>query len=193
MAEIKKRIKARLAETDRSVLKDALRAIIDLEAQLAALEEKPVSTSGMKVSNKGIKEIKNHEGVRHKPYRDPVGFWTVGVGHLITKKKQLPPEWNKTLTTKEVNSLLRQDLDRFEKCVNKACPNDLAQPRFDAMVSLAFNIGELAFKRSSICRKHNQRDFMGAANAFRLYRKAGGKVLQGLVDRRERERLLYLS
>ena len=51
--------------------------------------------------------IKHHEGVRQQPYQDPIGLWTVGVGHLIGDGKKLPKEWNKTFTMEEVDNILK--------------------------------------------------------------------------------------
>jgi len=135
----------------------------------------------------------HHEGVRRKPYQDCIGLWTVGVGHLIGDGKSLPPEWNKTLTLEEVHALLKTDLARFESWVCRLCPVNLTQPRFDALVSFAFNLGPGGLQRSSIRMKHNRGEFEGAADGFLLYTKAGGKVFQGLVNRRKDERTVYLS
>lgn len=147
----------------------------------------------MKVSKRALEAIKHHEGVRTKPYRDAIGLWTVGVGHLIGDGKTLPDAWNRTLTIGEVDEILASDLDRFERGVARMCAANLTQQRFDGLVSFAFNVGLGTLQRSSIRMKHNRGDFDGAADAFLLYTKAGGKVLQGLVTRRKDERALYLS
>jgi GH24 family phage-related lysozyme (muramidase) len=117
----------------------------------------------------------------------------VGVGHLIGDGKSLPPEWTKTLTLEDVHALLKKDLVRFESWVCRLCPVNLTQPRFDALVSFAFNLGAGGLQRSSIRMKHNRGDFEGAADGFLLYTKAGGKVFQGLVNRRKDERAVYLG
>ena len=145
----------------------------------------------MRVSDKAIEMLCHHEGVRRKPYQDCIGLWTVGVGHLIGKT--LPPEWNRMLTLDEVHALLKKDLARFESWVCRLCPTDLTQPRFDALVSFTFNLGPGGLQRSSIRMKHNRGDFGGAADAFKLYNKAGGKVFRGLVIRRNDERAVYLG
>jgi len=147
----------------------------------------------MNVSDKAIEMLCHHEGVRRKPYQDCIGLWTVGVGHLIGDGKSLPPEWNKTLTLEEVHALLKKDLVRFESWVCRLCPVNLTQPRFDALVSFAFNLGPGGLQRSSIRMKHNRGEFEGAADGFLLYTKAGGKVFQGLVTRRKDERAVYLG
>lgn len=147
----------------------------------------------MNVSDKAIKMIRHHEGVRVKPYQDAIGLWTVGVGHLIGDGKTLPDEWNRTLTMGEVDEILRKDLARFEAGVERLCPIGLTQPRFDALVSISFNFGLGNLQRSSIRMKHNRGEFEDAADSFLLYNKAGGKIFKGLVNRRNDERALYLS
>lgn len=147
----------------------------------------------MNVSDKAIKMIRHHEGVRVKPYQDAIGLWTVGVGHLIGDGKTLPDEWNRTLTMGEVDEILRKDLARFEAGVERLCPSGLTQPRFDALVSISFNFGLGNLQRSSIRMKHNRGEFEDAADSFLLYNKAGGKIFKGLVNRRNDERSLYLS
>lgn len=147
----------------------------------------------MNVSDKAIKMIRHHEGVRVKPYQDAIGLWTVGVGHLIGDGKTLPDEWNRTLTMGEVDEILRKDLARFEAGVERLCPTGLTQSRFDALVSISFNFGLGNLQRSSIRMKHNRGEFKDAADSFLLYNKAGGKIFKGLVNRRNDERALYLS
>jgi GH24 family phage-related lysozyme (muramidase) len=77
----------------------------------------------VKVSDKLIKLLRHHEGVRNKPYQCPAKLWTVGIGHLIGDGKTLPPEWNKTFTNEEIDAILKRDLNRFELGVHKMLPN----------------------------------------------------------------------
>lgn len=137
--------------------------------------------------------IKHHEGVRLKPYQDPIGLWTVGVGHLIGDGKTLPIEWFRTFTMDEVDELLKKDLQRFERGVLRLCPNNLTQPRFDALVSFAFNVGLGNLQASTLRQKHNRNDVFGAAKEFLRWNKASGKVFRGLTIRRQDESSLYLS
>lgn len=137
--------------------------------------------------------IKHHEGVRLRPYRCPAGLWTVGVGHLIGDGKTLPDAWNRTFTMEEVNDILKEDLRRFERGVLRLCPNGLTQSRFDALVSFSFNVGLGNLQRSSVRMRHNRGDYAGAAEAFLMWTKAAGRVLPGLVNRRQDERALYLK
>lgn len=147
----------------------------------------------MKISQKGLDLIKHYEGCHLKPYRDPIGLYTVGYGHLIGDGKSLPIEWFRTFTMDEVDELLKKDLVKFEKGVLRLCPNYLTQPRFDALVSFAFNVGLGNLQASTLRRKHNRSDVFGSAQEFLKWNKAGGKILRGLTRRRESESALYLS
>ncbi len=147
----------------------------------------------MKVSKKCLEMIRHHEGVRPKPYKCPAGLWTVGVGHVIGDGKTLPPEWNRKLSTEEIDSILAADLRRFERGVLRLCPNHLTQSRFDALVSFAFNVGLGSLQRSTLRMKHNRGEFYACSKEFLKWSKVGGKVLRGLLNRRKDEAKLYAS
>jgi lysozyme len=158
----------------------------------------------MKTSAKAIQMLKHHEGVRYRPYRCPARLWTVGVGHVIDpahigvkfeERNSLPiPEgWDRKFGEAEVDAILAEDLARFERGVERLCPSGLTQPRFDALVSFAFNVGLGNLQRSSVRMRHNRQDYEGAAEAFMLWTKAAGKVMPGLVKRRKDEQTLYLG
>jgi lysozyme len=105
----------------------------------------------VKVSERAIKLIKHHEGVRNRPYRCPANLWTCGVGHLIGDGKHLPDSWNRTFTEAEIDGLLKSDLRRFELGVHKMLPNvPLRQHEFDAIISFCFNLGLGCFQRSTL-------------------------------------------
>ena len=159
----------------------------------------------MKVSAAAIQMIKHHEGVRTKPYRCPALLWTVGVGHVIDpthaavkyeerKNLPIPAGWDRVLTMGEVDDLLSQDLVRFERGVLRNCPSATGrQGVFDALVSFSFNVGLGNLQRSTLRMKTNRGEFEAAADEFLKWTKAGGRVLPGLVKRRNDERALYLS
>lgn len=158
----------------------------------------------MSLEHRVIEMIKHHEGVRTKPYQCPALIWTVGVGHVIDqshikvkleerKALPIPDGWNRTLSMGEVDEMLAKDLGSFEAGVRRLCPDGLTAGRLGALTSFAFNVGLGNLQRSTLRMKHNRGDYEGAAEAFLDWTKAGGKVLKGLVTRRNDERALYLS
>ena len=159
----------------------------------------------MKVSAAAIQMIKRHEGVRTKPYRCPALLWTVGVGHVIDpshtavkyeerKSLPIPAGWDRVLSMGEVDSILAQDLGRFERGVLRLCPAAIdRQGVFDSLVSFSFNVGLGNLQRSGLRMKTNRGDFDEAADEFLKWTKAAGRVLPGLVKRRKDEQALYLS
>ena len=146
----------------------------------------------MNVSERGIKLIKHHEGVRSRPYRCPAGLWTVGVGHLIGDGKSLPESWNRTFTTEEIDGLLKRDLRRFELGIHKMLPNMLLrQGEFDALVSFSFNLGLGCFQRSTVRQALLRGDKKAAMESLLKYCRAGGRILRGLQIRRMDEKALF--
>jgi len=158
----------------------------------------------MNVSDKAIKMITHHEGLRLKPYRCPAKLWTIGVGHVLYPDQgkiplnerdsyQLRPEDNRVFTQEEVNNILKADLRRFEQGVSRYITVELSQGMFDALVSFSFNVGLGTLQRSTLRMKLNRGDKEGAAEELMKYCMAGGKVLRGLQNRRIDEKNLFLS
>ena len=158
----------------------------------------------MNVSDRAIKMIKHHEGVRQKPYRCPAKLWTIGVGHVLYPEQgkmkiddrdgfALKPEDNRVFSMEEVDGILKSDLQRFERGVATYCPVALTQGQFDALVSFAFNVGLGTLQRSTLRQKVLRDDMEGAAEEFLKYCMAGGRVLKGLQTRRTDEKALFLS
>jgi lysozyme len=146
------------------------------------------------VSERGIKLIKHHEGVRNRPYRCPAGLWTVGVGHLIGDGKSLPESWNRLFTKEEIDGILKRDLRRFELGVHRMLPKmPLRQSEFDAIVSFCFNLGLGCFQRSTIRQALLRGDKKAAMESLVKYCRAGGKILRGLQIRRLDEKALFES
>lgn len=148
-------------------------------------------TNNYTTSANGIKFIKSHEGEILKVYLDPVGLPTVGVGHLVKPGESY--KVGQRITREESTRLLQSDLRRFERAVNAAVTVPITQNQFDALVSFSFNVGEAAFRRSSVLKNLNNRRFSKAADALLLWNKGGGRVLPGLVRRRREERELFLT
>ncbi len=159
----------------------------------------------MKISEAGIQLIKSFEGCHNTPYRCPALLWTVGYGRVLypdqarlkTPERTAYPlnaEHNRTFEYDEIDSILAADLRKFEAGVLRLCPAAAdSQPHFDAMVSLAFNIGLGNLQASTLRMKYNRGDYDGAADEFLKWRKSNGVVLRGLERRREAERAMFLA
>ena len=143
------------------------------------------------ISDEGISLIKRYEGYKTTPYRCPAGLYTVGYGHVIGNGLQLSDEWNRTFSLGEIDELLRTDLARFERGVLRYCTVYFTQSQFDATVSFSFNLGLGVLQRSTLRQKLNRGDYDGASKEFLKYTRAGGKVLKGLVRRRQAEYNLF--
>lgn len=135
----------------------------------------------------GLSLIKEFEGLRLKAYKCPAGIWTIGYGH--TGRDVTPSQ---AITEDRAEALLKADLARFELGVERLA-KDANDNQFSAMVSLAFNIGLGAFEGSTVLKRHNLGNKLGASRAFPMWNRGGGKVLPGLVRRREAEAKLYLA
>jgi lysozyme len=137
------------------------------------------------IGSAGLAIIKQFEGLRLTAYLCPAKVWTIGYGSTGSHVNA-----GMTITEQQAEALLRRDLARFEAAVAKAAPN--ASPsQFDAMVSLAFNIGTEAFRGSTLLRLHKAGNHSAARAQFARWNRAGGKVLAGLTRRRAAEAELY--
>lgn len=141
------------------------------------------------VSAIAVAGIAVHEGYRSRAYDDGVGVQTVGFGST-TREDGKPVRRGDTITPERAVVRLAQDADRIGREI-AACigPVPLYQHEFDAFVSLAYNIGAGAFCRSSVVKrlKASPPDYAGACEAIKMWTKAGGRELPGLVKRREAE------
>ena len=156
----------------------------------------------MKMSANGKKRLAEWEGVKNNVYNDVAGLPTIGVGHLLTAEENdsgkivingRPVEYSEGLTDLQVMELLTQDLIRFEDVINSAVIVPLNQNQFDALVAFAFNVGTPAFKKSTLLKVLNAEKYTEVPAQLRRWVKAGGKTVQGLVNRREKEIELWNS
>jgi lysozyme len=172
-----------------------------------------VQIKAMKTSDVGIHLMHKFEGYRNKPYKCSAKIWTVGWGHamysdqlrlpnvrkenytgMIRDDYQLKPEDNRVWSKEELVEMFKADLESFERAVLRLVPGCAGhQGRFDALVCLAYNIGAGNLQRSTIRMKANRGDWEGAAEAFMAWTRGGGKVLPGLVKRRQAEKTLFLA
>lgn len=127
------------------------------------------------------------EGRELPVYRDIVGIPTVCEGHTGPDVR-LGDVWTK----EQCDQILVKNVDRFSRAVLRCIRVPINQNMFDAFVSLAFNIGEGAFCSSTLARLANANDLVGACHQILRWNRAGGKVVRGLVLRREAEHELCL-
>jgi lysozyme len=139
-----------------------------------------------------IAMVKAREGCRLAAYPDPGtggAPWTIGYGETLGIQPGMM--W----TQQQADDRLRQRVAQFLVAVYRRCPQLYLGPdgRTAACVSLAYNIGVGAFGASSVCRCTRRTEYFAAADAFLLWIRAGGRVMRGLVLRRQAERLAYLE
>ena len=144
----------------------------------------------MKTSDKGLQFIRREEGERLTAYADIIGVWTIGVGHTGTVDGK-PVAKGMVISADKSQELLSADLSKFESAITRLVKVPLKQYEFDALVSLVFNIGETNFARSTLLKKLNANDFKGAAEQFLAWKNAGGRPVQGLLNRRKREKDMF--
>lgn len=146
----------------------------------------------MKTSTSGINLIKQFEGKRLVAYQDSVGVWTIGFGTIKYPNGQRVKSGD-TCTDVQAETYLKNDLVKFENAINRLVKVNLNQNQFDALASFTYNLGETNLANSTLLKKINAKDFKGAADEFLKWVNAGGKRLQGLVNRRNAERSLFLK
>ena len=132
----------------------------------------------MKISDQGLDLLVQREGKRNDAYLDSVGVPTIGVGHT-GPEVHLGLHW----TDEQVNEALQKDLERFESSVNNHVKVPLEQYQFDALTSFSLNVGTGAFESSTMLRKINAGDFVGAASEFDRWH-----IPAGITSRRNGER-----
>jgi len=142
----------------------------------------------MKISQVGINLIKSFEGCVLHAYKavETEKYFTIGYGHYSASNKE-----NQTITQAQAEELLKNDLVKFEEGVTKALKVAVNQYQFDALTSLAYNIGLSALQTSDLLTYINKKDFAKASNEFDRWIHAGGVVLNGLVTRRKAEKALF--
>src|SRR5690606_24208153 len=125
---------------------------------------------------------------RAKAYQDTGGVWTIGYG---TTDPTVAFEDN-TITEDEAEQWLANDLAEAEAAVRVHTKIELTQEMFDALVSFVYNVGPTAYKKSTLLKKLNKGDYLGAADEFPRWNKDNGKVVRGLTIRRAKERAMFL-
>ena len=130
--------------------------------------------------------------ILYKSVRQVGCVWTIGWGTTVYPSGQKVKKGDK-ITLEQAKQYKAYDLARFEKAVNDAVKVPLNQNQFNALVSLAYNIGEKAFAGSTLVKRLNEGNYKAAADQFLVWVNAGGKRMQGLINRRNKEREVFLK
>lgn len=145
----------------------------------------------MKITAAGIKLIKDHEGCKLQAYPDPASGgdpWTIGFGSTGSYVKK-----GTVWTMEQATDMLTKDLIELAAKLTKVLPVATTDNQFNAILSLVYNIGIGNFIGHDLLKFMQAGDLEAAANEFPKWDKAAGKVMPGLVARRQAEKELFES
>ena len=141
----------------------------------------------MNISNKGIELIKKFEGCRLKAYQDSVDVWTIGYGHTEGVYEGME------ISQHQADIMLGSDLVKYANYINEYVTVSLNPNQFDALTSWVYNLGPGNLKSSTMLKVLNEGSYNDVPFQIKRWNKAGGKVLKGLVRRREAEAELFAT
>ncbi len=147
----------------------------------------------MKISKNGLDIIKEFEGFSYKAYLCPAKVPTIGWGFTYVGGKKVKD--GDIIGREEANNELIRQVEKYENAVKESINNlkNINQNQFDALVSLCYNIGTEAFKKSTLVRLLNINDYINASRQFNRWSLVKGTRSKGLVRRRISERNLFCS
>lgn len=135
--------------------------------------------------------IKKYEGFRPQSYQDSVGVWTIGYG--TTRINGEPVKAGMTITEDQAIQYVQLEVNKLWSQIEQVVKVPINDNQMNALVDFAYNLGFNALKTSTLMRYINQSKFEQAASEFGKWVYAGGKVLPGLVKRREAEKQLFIE
>jgi len=156
----------------------------------------------MKVDSNYFDFLGVAEGYKSKVYADSGGLPTIGFGHLLTKSEinsgkiyinNVAVKYSLGLTPQQAMDLRRQDTSYVESCVNGLVQVALTQNQYNALISFTFNVGNEAFRTSTLLKKLNAGLYEEIPAQMRRWHHVAGKDVQGLINRREADVKLWLS
>jgi len=153
----------------------------------ATVIEVPQAAVDLAKRFEGFHRVPKSDPDRARPYVCPAGFWTIGYGHLCDPTH--PP-----ISEDEAEAYLARDLVTSLDATLRFCPVLATEPegRLAAIVDFTFNLGAGRLQTSTLRRRANQQDWIAVGQELRRWVYGGGKVLPGLVTRREAEVALLL-
>ena len=139
----------------------------------------------METSSEGISLIQKFEGCELEAYQCSAGVWTIGYGHTKDVVEGM------TITKEQAEQMLVDELHEYENYINEYVTVALSQNQFDALVSWVYNLGPANLKASTMLKVLNSGKYEDVPSQMKRWNKAGGKVLEGLIRRREAEACLF--
>ena len=133
----------------------------------------------------GLALIKKFEGCELEAYQCSAGVWTIGYGHTKDVVEGM------TISKEEAEQMLVDELHEYENYINEYVNVALSQNQFDALVSWVYNLGPANLKASTMLKVLNSGKYEDVPAQIKRWNKAGGKVLEGLIRRREAEACLF--
>lgn len=147
----------------------------------------------MKINEEGLEIVKLFEGYRSKPYRCSAGVATIGYGSTYHINGDRVDMDDREIDKDEANELLVFGLRHAENAVGRTVKVPLTHDAFSSLTSFVYNVGIGNFRSSVLRSRLNRKDYTGASNEFWKWRRASGRILKGLVKRREFEKRLFLK
>jgi lysozyme len=143
------------------------------------------------INDKGLEILKHYEGCSLNVYSDPIGIPTIGYGSIFGLDGSRVSMGHREITESEATGLLFRSCRQAERAVARLVSVRLTSNQRSALISFVYNVGSGNFQRSTMRMKLNREDHIGAAGEFWKWRRAGGRILNGLVRRRKSEEQLF--
>ena len=160
---------------------------IGVEQRQVMLRKTELGENNMNISKEGLALIKRFEGCELKAYRCPANVLTIGYGHTKNVTEDME------ITQQEANDMLDEELIEYCEYIDKMVKVSLNQNQFDALVAWIYNLGPTNFRNSTLLTVLNQERYSDVPEQIKRWNKADGKILDGLIKRREAEALLFES
>ncbi|MEN8380796.1 lysozyme [Acinetobacter radioresistens] len=165
---------------------------IEIFAQLIDFKLDSKVTGRWDISENGYALIRDFEGFESKAYKDTGGVWTIGYGTIKYPDGRSVKQGD-TCTREQAEQWLKSDCRWVDACLDKYVKATISQNQFDALASFVYNIGENQFRSSTLLAKLNAGDYRVAAANFDRWIYDNGKIITGLVNRRAREKALFMK
>jgi lysozyme len=144
------------------------------------------------INEAGMELIKHYEGWRESPYLCSAARPTIGYGSTWDRNGDAVTLDHPNITKKQGEHLLLREVRHSEEAITKLIKSELTENMFSSLCSFIYNVGSGNFQKSTLRMRLNRGQYERAADEFPKWRKAGGRVVKGLVRRRKQERELFL-